>query len=62
MTVKSDVELDIRQGVRSTVHIGGHPVHPILIPLPIAFLVGAALTDIVLAISGDAFWASASFG
>lgn len=31
---------------RSTVRIAGHPLHPMLVPLPIGFLVGAFLTDI----------------
>lgn len=31
---------------RSTAAIAGHPIHPMLVPLPIGFLVGALLTDI----------------
>lgn len=31
---------------RSTASIGGHPIHPMLVPFPIAFLVGAFLADI----------------
>ena len=30
---------------RSTFRIAGHPLHPMLVPLPIGFLVGAFLTD-----------------
>ena len=30
----------------STARIAGHPIHPMLVPLPIGFLVGALLTDI----------------
>lgn len=48
-------------GVRSSVHITGHPVHPILIPFPIAFLVAAAASDIAWLATGDAFWSRASF-
>ena len=40
---------------RSTVRIAGHPIHPMLVPLPIGFLVGAFLTDIAYLKSG---WAS----
>jgi len=47
-------------GVRSTVHVLGHPIHPVLIPFPIAFLVGAAVTDVVFVLSDRAFWAEAS--
>jgi uncharacterized membrane protein len=52
-------------GYRSTAAIGGHPLHPLLVTLPIGFLIGAFLTD--LAFFGmtengmrDAFWARAS--
>lgn len=48
------------QGIRSTVHIMGHPVHPILIPFPMAFLVAAPIADIVFLVTGDEFWATAS--
>lgn len=43
---------------RSTVRIAGHPVHPMLVPLPIGFLVGAFLTDIAYWRSG---WASFAY-
>ena len=41
--------------------IGGHPIHPMLIPFPVAFLVGTLVVDIVFASTGDAFWARAAF-
>jgi len=34
-------------GVRSTAAINGHPIHPMLVPLPIGALVGAFVTDLV---------------
>ena len=46
---------------RSTAKIGTHPIHPMLIPFPIALLVGAFVADIVFATSGDLFWAQAAF-
>lgn len=47
--------------VRSTAAIAGHPLHPMIVPFPIAFLVGALATDIVfLQSTGDPFWARAS--
>jgi uncharacterized membrane protein len=49
-----------RRGVTATVNINGHPVHPILVPFPIAFLVGAALSDVGFWITEDEFWARAS--
>ena len=41
--------------------IGGHPLHPFLVPFPIAFLVGALVTDLVNRATGTAFWAQASY-
>lgn len=41
--------------------MGGHPIHPMLIPFPIGFLTAALVTDIVYWAQGDAFWAEASF-
>jgi uncharacterized membrane protein len=37
----------------STAKVAGHPIHPMLIYFPIAFLVGAFLADIAYAIDGD---------
>lgn len=48
------------RGVPSTAAIGGHPIHPMLIPFPIAFLVGALVTDLAFWASFDPFWATAS--
>lgn len=48
------------KGVRSTASIGGHPLHPIMIAFPIAFLVGALVTDIAFWAGRDPFWAVAS--
>jgi uncharacterized membrane protein len=51
---------DLSRGVRSTASIGGHPIHPMIIPFPVAFLVGALATDIAFWRTGDAFWSRAS--
>jgi uncharacterized membrane protein len=40
--------------------IGGHPIHPMLIPFPIALLALAPVTDIAFAVTGAAFWAQMS--
>lgn len=48
-------------GVPSTVAIAKHPLHPLLVTFPIAFLVGAAATDVAFWLLDDAFWARASF-
>jgi uncharacterized membrane protein len=55
----SDLQ-DSRRNPRSTAKIGGHPIHPMLVPFPIVCFVGAFVTDIVYASGRDAGWASAS--
>lgn len=42
---------------RSTLRIAGHPLHPMLVPLPIGFLVGAFMTDIAYVLTGWAGFA-----
>ena len=48
------------EGVTSTAAIAGHPLHPAMIPFPIAFLTGALLADIAFWQTGGAFWARAA--
>ena len=53
------------EGVRgdhphSTATIGGHPIHPMLIPFPIVCFIGALVTDIVFLNNQDPGWATAS--
>lgn len=45
---------------KSTAKVAGHPIHPMLIPFPIAFLVGALVSDLVFWSLGDEFWARVS--
>jgi uncharacterized membrane protein len=40
----------------STAAIGGHPIHPMIVPFPIAFFVGAFVTDLVYWHAPDAMW------
>ncbi len=58
------IESDEREyrdsGVVSTVAIAGHPLHPLIVTFPIAFLTGAFGTDVGYWLTGDAFWARAS--
>ena len=44
----------------STAKIGGHPIHPMLVPFPIVCFVGAFATDIAFMGSGGPAWANAS--
>jgi uncharacterized membrane protein len=46
---------------RSTARFAGHPIHPMLVPYPLAFLFGALLTDLAYWQLRTAFWAQASF-
>ena len=48
-------------GVKSTAAIGKHPIHPMLIPFPIAFLVGALATDAIYWLTRAEMWAWFSF-
>lgn len=47
-------------GVPSTVAIAGHPLHPLSVIFPIAFLAGALGTDVGYWLTSDPFWARAS--
>lgn len=59
------IESDEREyrdsGVPSTVAVAGHPLHPLIVTFPIAFLTGALGTDVGYWLTGDNFWARASF-
>ena len=45
---------------RSTALIAGHPIHPMLIPFPIAFFVGTLACDLAFWRSGNPAWADAT--
>ena len=45
---------------RSTVRIAKHPVHPMLVPIPIACFVGALLTDLTYWQTANMMWADFS--
>jgi uncharacterized membrane protein len=44
----------------STAQIMGHPIHPMLIPFPIAFLVATLACDLIFWATGNPGWATAS--
>lgn len=44
---------------RSTASIAGHPLHPMIIPFPIAFFVGTLAADVAYSQTADVFWATA---
>ena len=45
---------------KSTAQIAGHPIHPMLIPFPIAFFVGAFVCDLAFWGGGNTMWATAA--
>ena len=45
---------------RSTLSIAGHPLHPMVVPLPIASFIGALASDIAYASTNNLFWVEAS--
>jgi uncharacterized membrane protein len=54
MTTISDGKL------RSTAQIARHPIHPMLVPFPIACFVGALVTDIAYYATAEMMWADFS--
>jgi uncharacterized membrane protein len=48
------------RGAPSTAAIFGHPIHPMIVPYPIAFLTTALATDLAAKVTGDRFWARTS--
>jgi uncharacterized membrane protein len=49
------------EDTQSRASIGGHPIHPMLVPFPIAFLIGGFASDLVFWSSGDPFWGARCF-
>jgi uncharacterized membrane protein len=50
-----------KEPVSSKAAIGGHPLHPLLVPFPIAFLVATLASDIANRVTANDFWAQASY-
>jgi uncharacterized membrane protein len=46
--------------LRPTAQVARHAIHPMLVPFPIACFIGALLTDIAYAVSGEMMWADFS--
>lgn len=44
----------------STARIAAHPIHPMLVPIPIACFVGTLLTDIAYAMTAEMTWSDFS--
>jgi uncharacterized membrane protein len=50
----------VPESTESKVAVAGHPLHPMLVTFPIAFLLGALATDLLYLYERDAFWARMS--
>jgi len=50
------------QNPRSTAQIAGHPIHPMLIPIPIAFFVATFVCDLVFWQTGNAAGSRRRYG
>src|SRR5690606_27005776 len=48
------------EGTPTAVTLGSHPLHPMLVTFPIAFLMAAPASDLAFILTGDAFWARMS--
>lgn len=48
------------RGTHTAVAIARHPIHPMVVPFPIAFLLAVVATDLAYLFSGDVFWARVS--
>ena len=45
---------------KTTAQIAGHPIHPMLIPFPIAFLVSTFVCDLIFWRTGNSAWSTAA--
>lgn len=54
-------EAEPLSAIPSKAAIRGHPIHPILVTFPLAFLVALPVVDIVYGVTGRVFWADAAF-
>jgi uncharacterized membrane protein len=48
------------QTLNSTAEIAGHPIHPMLVPIPIVCFIGALITDITYFVTAEMMWADFS--
>jgi uncharacterized membrane protein len=58
--VTTSENLDRRMDLAATAQVARHPIHPMLVPFPIACFIGALLTDIAYSVSGEIMWADFS--
>jgi uncharacterized membrane protein len=46
--------------LRPTAQVAQHPIHPMLVPIPIVCFIGALVTDIAYTLTADIMWADFS--
>lgn len=49
-----------REALHSTAQVAGHPIHPMLVPIPIVCFIGALVTDITYYVTAEMMWADFS--
>lgn len=47
--------------MKDVARIGNHPIHPMLVPLPIGLWIFSLVTDIIYRISGSATWSTVAY-
>jgi len=47
--------------MKNLTRVGKHPVHPMLVPLPIGLWIFSLITDIIYRVSGNAVWAEVAY-
>ncbi len=55
-----DIAMSARDDLRPTARIAGHPIHVMLVPVPITCFVGTLLTDITYWRTAEMMWADFS--
>jgi uncharacterized membrane protein len=53
-------EVMVTRNPQSTAQIAGHPLHPMLIPFPVAFFVATLVCDVIFWQTGNSAWSTAS--
>lgn len=59
--IESKDEEYVDSGVTSKLSIAGHPIHPVIVTMPIGLLITALVSDVVYWFSSDIFWAKGSY-
>src|SRR3954447_14133826 len=60
LSMQDVIPVAARANPASTARIASHPIHPMLVPFPIACFVGTLLTDLAYWRTADVMWANFS--